>query len=167
MKLQVFFEKLKNFLCVFPPPLRRLYTVEQFSQEDIDMRKSWKILALVLILVVALTACRSKDKDTANGTGTTPPSQSVHNGNDAMNGGGAGGVNDPNGSDHMNGGSSAVTPNPNATLTPDPQATGGGLMEDVGDAVGDVGNAVGDVAEGVGDAIGNAGSGTARTGRNP
>ena len=129
------------------------------------MRKSWKLLSFVLILALTLPGCRSRDKDTANNNGTTPPSQSIDstpNGNDAMNGGGAGGVNDPNGSGNAN-----TTPvNPNATMSPDPQATGGGLMDDVGNAVGDAGNAVGDVVDGVGDAVGNAADGMERGLRN-
>ena len=122
-------------------------------------------LSMAFVMAVALTGC-SANRDT-NSTAPTQPSNSVpadggdrasagiddarHSsnvqnsadvGNDAAQGGGAGGTNDRNNDGTPDG-------------TSDP-ANSGNLVDDIGDAAGDLARGAGNAARDVGDAIGNA-----------
>lgn len=131
------------------------------------MKTKYFALAVAFILAVALTGCSagreessapmtpssgvSGNPDSRNSAGvnTASPSVSSGVGNDALNGGGAGGTNDLNndGVPDDNAGSSAQSRG---------RSWGGDALNDVGDAAGDVLRGAGNIARDAGNAIGNA-----------
>lgn len=103
-------------------------------------------LAMALMFALTLAGCsanREENSSPVEPTHTTPGAahSDSNNGNDAMDGGGAGGTNDQN----------------NDGL-PDSSAGMGGddALDDIGDAAGDLARGAGDMIRGAGDAIGDA-----------
>lgn len=106
-------------------------------------------LAMALMFALTLTGCsanREEHSSPVEPDHTTPGAvhSDSNDGNDAMEGGGAGGTNDQNNDGH-----------------PDNSAETGGqdgdnALDDIGDAAGDLARGAGDMIRGAGDAIGDA-----------
>lgn len=141
------------------------------------MKMKYFALSAALVMVLALTGCSANRAD--HSTAPDTPSNSVQNsdrvdnddrnsasvnndynspgagtGNDAMQGGGAGGTNDLD-NDGFPDGSAGITGND--SVNNDTAGSGAGqVADDIGRAAGDLARGVGNVARGTGDAIGNA-----------
>ena len=123
------------------------------------MKKRSFVLAVVFALTLVLTGC-SADR----GSNTMEPSRNVgsdsgvyetNDGNDAFEGGGAGGTNDRDNDGQPDGGAGGTNDQVN-----DGQPVGGADSDDrsgVGQAVDDIGRDAGDMARGIGDAARDAG----------
>lgn len=159
-----FVQIFKKFLLLFCFARRILYHGEREQKAGgMKMKTKYFALAVALILAVALTGCSagreensapmtpssgvSGNPDSRNSAGvnTASPSASSNVGNDALNGGGAGGTNDLD-NDGTPDGSAGVQG----------RSRGGSALDDVGDAAGDVLRGAGDIARDAGNAIGNA-----------
>ena len=103
------------------------------------MKGKWTLMLVAALMAVSLAGCSSKD--TEESPSVIPASQTPA-GNDAFEGGGAGGTNDPD-----NDGS----PEPDHSQDVD----GNDPMNDVEEGVEDIGDAAGDIARGAGDAVGD------------
>ena len=140
------------------------------------MKRRFALLAVSAVLVLSLAACSARN-DTGTGsvnsvnpdtTPSTVPSDQIP-GNDANEGGGAGGTNDSNNGagNGMNGNGSNSMPSTNPGNTAqDGNGTNydNGVLDNAGDAAGDlmrdIGNGVGNVLDNMGNAArkgGNAG----------
>lgn len=123
------------------------------------MKKRSFALAMAFVLALILTGCSASREDN-----TLEPSHSVtgsHNdarntdglddGNDAFQGGGAGGTNDRDNDGR-----------PDSGIGSDDQSGAGQAVDDIGRAAGDLARGVGDVARDAGNAVGNAADGVGR-----
>ena len=113
------------------------------------MKKRRFALALAFVLALALTGCsanREKHSDPVEATDhmTDPDNSAGMGGNDAMQGGGAGGTNDLDNDGLPDGGDR------------DGVNDGDKVVDDIGDAAGDLARGAGDVVRDAGDAIGDA-----------
>lgn len=134
------------------------------------MKKRRFALAMAFVLALALTGCSANRENNSdpvapsndvseshNGgqnsanmgdaAGNSPGISDSAGGNDAMQGGGAGGTNDVDNDGLPEGGDSQSRSRSNS---------GGNVMDDIGDAAGDLARGAGNAVRDAGDAIGNA-----------
>ena len=117
------------------------------------MKKRSFALAMALVLAMILTGCSAgREGNTLNpnhsvtgGRDDVRNTDGLDDGNDAFEGGGAGGTNDQNNDGR-----------PDSGIGSDDQSGAGQAGDDIGRAAGDLARGAGDVARDAGDAIGNA-----------
>ena len=114
------------------------------------MKKRSFALAMAFVLTLILTGCSAgREGNTLNpGPSVTGSDSGVYesdNGNDAFEGGGAGGTNDRDNDGR-----------PDSGVGSDDRSGAGQAGDDIGRAAGDLARGAGDVARDAGDAIGNA-----------
>lgn len=125
------------------------------------MKRKYTLLIAAMVLAVCLAGCSSRNNsggtNSNNGANTNSPSVSPdHNtellpGNDADEGGGAGGTSDENGSlfdDTHNDRNDWVDNNNDGHQNDDHNDPLDDMLDGVGNAVDDIGNAVGDAIDG-------------------
>ena len=111
------------------------------------MKKRSFALVLALVLALALTGCSASRVEPSRGVGSDSGVYETYDGNDAFEGGGAGGTNDRNNDGR-----------PDAS-----DGSGvGRAADDIGRAAGDLARGAGDVVRDAGDAIGDAADGVGR-----
>ena len=113
------------------------------------MKKRSFALAMALVLTVILTGCSAgREGNTLNPSHSVTGSDSgvyeSDNGNDAFEGGGAGGTNDRDNDGR-----------PDSSFDPDGRNSSGQAEDDIGRAAGDVARDAGDAVRDAGDAIGD------------
>lgn len=118
------------------------------------MKKRSFALAVAFVLALVLTGCSADREVNSLEPGSSAWIGGTADGNDALQGGGAGGTNDRN-NDGL----------PDSSAGPDGRSSGSGMgqaADDIGRAAGDLARGAGDAARDAGNAVGNAADGVGR-----
>ena len=109
------------------------------------MKKKSFALAMVFALMLALTGCSAgREGHTLGPVGSDSGAYETDDGNDAFEGGGAGGTNDRDNDGR-----------PDSSADPDDHSGVGKAADEIGRAAGDLARGAGDMARDAGDAIGD------------